>query len=67
MKINAMKLRILAAENGLTVQDLSDVSGVSFGTVCKARAVKDVTERTVVKLARALQVDASELISQGER
>ena len=56
MKINAMKLRILAAENGL-----------SFGTVCKARAVKDVTERTVVKLARALQVDASELISQGER
>ena len=64
MKINAMKLRLLAAENGLTVQDLSDVSGVSFGTVCKARAGKDVTERTIVKLARALQVDARELISQ---
>lgn len=64
MKVEAMKLKLLAAENDLTVQDLSDVSGVSFGTICKARAGKDVTERTIVKLARALQVDARELISQ---
>lgn len=59
-----MKLKLLAAENGFTVEELAQVSGVSFATICKARAGKQVTERTLVKLARALQVDARELIEQ---
>jgi len=64
LKVDAMKLKLLAAENGFTVEELAEASGVSFGTVCKARAGKEVTERTLVKLARALQVDARELIEQ---
>lgn len=64
MKVDAMKLKLLAAENGFTVEELAQVSGVSFATICKARAGKQVTERTLVKLARALQVDARELIEQ---
>lgn len=64
MKVDAMKLKLLSAENGMNVQELADVSGVAFATVCKARAGKEVSERTIVKLARALQIDARELISQ---
>ena len=64
MRVDAMKLKLLSAENGMNVQELADVSGVAFATVCKARAGKEVSERTVVKLARALQIDARELISQ---
>ncbi len=64
MKVDAMKLKLLSAENGMNVQELADVSGVAFATVCKARAGKEVSERTVVKLARALQVDGKELIEQ---
>lgn len=64
MKIDATKLKLLAAESGLNVQELADASGVSFGTVCKARAGKDVTERTIVRLSRVLQVEPKELIEQ---
>ena len=64
LRVDAMKLKLLSAENGMNVQELADVSGVAFATVCKARAGKEVSERTVVKLARALQVDAKELIEQ---
>ncbi len=64
MKVDAMKFKLLAAESGFTVEELAQVSGVSFATICKARAGKQVTERTIVKLARALQVDAKELIEQ---
>ena len=64
MKVDAMKLKLLSAENGMNVQELADVSGVAFATVCKARAGKEVSERTVVKLARALQVDGKELNEQ---
>ena len=64
MRIDAIKLKLLAAESGMNVQELADVSGVSFATVCKARAGKAVTERTIVKLAKALHVDAIELIDQ---
>ena len=59
-----MKFKFLTAESGFTVEELAQVSGVSFGTICKARAGKQVTERTIVKLARALQVDVKELIEQ---
>lgn len=64
MKVDAMKFKLLTAESGFTVEELAQVSGVSFATICKARAGKQVTERTIVKLARALQVDAKELIEQ---
>lgn len=64
MRIDAMKLKLLAAESGMNVQELADASGVSFATVCKARAGKEVSARTIVKLAKALDVDAKELIDQ---
>ena len=62
MKVNAINLKLLAAEKGLNVQELADTSGVSFATVCKARAGKEVSERTIVKLAKALGIEASELM-----
>ena len=65
MKIDAIKLKLLSAEKGVNVQELADCSGVSFATVCKARAGKEVSERTIVKLAKALDVGALELMEQG--
>ena len=67
MRVDAMKLKLLSAENGMNVQKLADVSGVAFATVCRARAGKEVSERTIVKLARALQVEAVELIERGRQ
>ena len=62
MKVNAINLKLLAAEKGLNVQELADTSGVSFATVCKARACREVSERTIVKLAKALDIEARELM-----
>lgn len=62
MKVNAINLKLLAAEKGLNVQELADTSGVCFTTVCKARAGKEVSERTIVKLAKALGIEARELM-----
>ena len=67
MKVNVIKLKFLAAECDLNVRELADKADVAFATVCKARAGKDVTERTIVKLARALQVEPVELIERGRQ
>ena len=48
MRIDAIKLKLLAAESDMKVKELADASGV----------------RTIVKLAKALHVDAIELIDQ---
>lgn len=62
MKINAIKLKLLAAESGMNVQELAEAAGVAFTTVVKARSGKRVSARTIVRLAKALHVEARELI-----
>lgn len=64
MKIDAIKLKLLAAESGMNVQELAEAAGVAFTTVVKARSGKKVSERTIVRLAKALHVEARELIDQ---
>ena len=62
MKINSIKMKLLSAEKGLTVKALADRAGLSPGTVVKARAGKEVTEKALVRIADALEIDALELL-----
>ena len=62
MRVNVIKLKFLAAECDLNVRELADKADVAFATVCKARAGKPVSERVIVKLAKALNVSADDLI-----
>lgn len=64
MKVDTVKLKLLAAEAGLTVLGLSEASGVAFTTVVKARGGKPVSERTIVKLAKALNVNPREIMQE---
>ena len=62
MRVNVIKLKFLAAECDLNVRELAEKADVAFATVCKARAGKPVSERVIVKLAKALNVSADDLI-----
>lgn len=64
MRVNVIKLKFLAAECDLNVRELADKADVAFATVCKARAGKPVSERVIVKLAKALNVSADDLIDR---
>lgn len=64
MRIDAIKLKLISAEKGLNVQALADASGVSFTTIVNARSGKKVSERTIVKLAKALGIDARDLMKE---
>ena len=66
MKVNVVKLKLLAAERDLTVRELAAKSGVAFATVCKARAGKAVSERVITKLAKALGIEAHDLIIEAQ-
>lgn len=67
MKINSLKLKLAAAESGLTVQQLAKVSNVAFATVVKARQGGNVSAVTLVKLAKALGVKPEELLEESEK
>ena len=67
MKINSLKLRLAAAEQGFTVNQLAKASGVAFVTVVKARKGGNVSEQTLVKLAKALGVEPTELLTDQEK
>ena len=64
MRVNVIKLKFLAAECDLNVRELAEKADVAFATVCKARAGKPVSERVIVKLAKALNVSADDLIDR---
>ncbi len=56
MKINAFKIRILAAERGWNVMKLAKESGVSRQTVSYILSGKRCSPQVAYKLATALEV-----------
>ncbi len=61
-----MKLRELRQRRVLTLQELEELSGVSYNTIW--RLENDITgaqPRTIRKLARALGVEPEELVKTG--
>lgn len=67
VKINSIKVKLLSAESGLTVEQLAKSSGVAFATIVKARNGGNVSAATLVKLARALGVKPEELLEESEK
>lgn len=67
MKINSIKVKLLSAESGLTVEQLAKSSGVAFATIVKARNGGNVSEVTLVKIAKALGVKPTELLTDQEK
>lgn len=62
MKLNITKLLILLAEKEMSLQELSEKSGVSRNTVSVIKAGKTCRPDTIGKLARSLEVSVEELI-----
>lgn len=63
------RLRELRKQRGLTQRDLAGVVGVDFTYISKIENghMPPPSEETIIKLARALRVDADELLSLAKK
>jgi transcriptional regulator with XRE-family HTH domain len=62
-EVNTMKLRELRQRRVLTLQELEEISGVSYNTIWRLENGRTGAQpRTIRKLARALGVEPEELV-----
>ena len=61
MKLDRVKVISEMARKHSTVKELSKISGLSRVTITNVRAGKDCSTATAYAIARALEVDVSEL------
>ena len=66
MEVDARKLRALRRKRVLTLRELSEKAGVSKDTISRIEREGTAYPATIRKLAKALHVDASELVSEEE-
>lgn len=59
-----MKLKEIRVEKGLTVPQLSKMSGVPIRTIEDIQARKDCKVSTAIKLAKALEVSLDKLCEE---
>lgn len=64
MKLNVNKYDILLANMCLSVKELSKISGVNVITLSKLRNGSKAMPKTIGRIAKALNVDAIELIEK---
>lgn len=62
MKVNRTKLAVAMAGKKLTQARLAELAGVSKATVSSAKNGKSCADITVVRIAKALGVDVTEII-----
>jgi HTH-type transcriptional regulator, competence development regulator len=63
VEVNTMKLRELRQRRVLTLQELEELSGVSYNTIWRLENDRTGAQpRTIRKLARALGVEPEELV-----
>lgn len=62
MRLNANKIKMLLAERGLAQYELAEISGVSRQTVSVMLQKESCHPDTLLKIARALDVEPQELI-----
>ena len=67
MKINVNKLSIAMARVGINYSKLSELSHVSRATISYIKNGKSGRPDIVAKIAKALNVDVTEIIEQGEQ
>jgi transcriptional regulator with XRE-family HTH domain len=66
VEVDARKLRALRRKRVLTLRELSEKAGVSKDTISRIEREGTAYPATIRKLAKALDVDASELVSEEE-
>ena len=66
VEVDARKLRTLRRKRVLTLRELSEKAGVSKDTISRIEREGTAYPATIRKLAKALDVDASELVSKEE-
>lgn len=63
IKIDIKKIDLLIAKKGMSVKEFSEHSHINETTLCRIRNGKQVPNiKTVGKLAKALEVDVTEII-----
>jgi transcriptional regulator with XRE-family HTH domain len=66
MEVNVERLKELRREQVLSLRELEEKSGVSYNTIWRIEAGRQgAHQRTIRKLAEALDVRPSELIEEG--
>ena len=67
MRLNVRRLRQLRRQKVLSMRELEEKSGVSYNTVWRLETERTGAQpRTIRKLAKALDVDPSELLREGD-
>lgn len=62
MRLNKIRFNISIAKKCLSIKELSNLSGVSTVTLNKLKQGNVTTPKTIGKIARALEVDVTEII-----
>ena len=63
MEVNIQRLRQLRRQKVLSMQELEEMSGVSYNTIWRLEnGITGAQPRTIRKIARALGVDPAELV-----
>lgn len=62
MRINRKKLVLIMLDKDITQRELAENSGVSRATICSVKSGKSCSSETVQKIAKALDVDVTEII-----
>ena len=67
MEVDVKRLRQLRRKRVLSMRELEETSGVSYNTIYRLEnGITGGQPRTIRKLAKALGVDAVELVKSGE-
>jgi len=66
MKIDAVKLFAICADNGISMKALKEKTGLSYNTICAIRQGQKVKAETLGKIAKALGVKSIELIAKDQ-
>lgn len=62
MRLDVLKFNVLMAERCMTVQELSQLSGISSVTISKLRNGRQGTPKTIGRIVKALEGNVQDLI-----
>lgn len=66
MRIDRIKFCAITVKKDLTFVRLSEISGVSKQTLSYIKQGKRCSEKTALKIAKALNVDIHEILEEGQ-
>lgn len=67
MKIDEIKLFATLADKGISIKELHEKTGLSYGTICAIRRGSNIKTTTLGAIANVLGVKSIELIKTEEK